>query len=59
MKLEQTTTQQTRKMKNIKLATLLMAAAVPGAMTFGKIALTDTLSVKGFIDSSYSYQDID
>lgn len=46
-------------MKNTKLTTLLLAAAVPSAMSFGNIALTDTLAVRGFIDSSYSYQDID
>lgn len=45
-------------MKDNKLAKILLAAAAPCA-TFGNIALTDTLSVKGFIDGSYSYVDTD
>ena len=44
-------------MKNNKLI-LALAAAIPG-VAMANIALTDTLAIRGFIDSSYSYQDVD
>lgn len=44
-------------MKHTKLVTGLMVAALPGAAAFGDISLTENLAVRGFIDSSYVYDD--